>query len=158
MVYRLLSDFRMVCGNFILPELCKPCLFLCSIQFAQLILHYLLTERFIQTGGQILFQISSVSRLAAMHLWFLHGQRNELLHRDIQCGGQLHECTGTASGERCLAGADVRQGCPRHTAFLGELVAGKVLFPQYLLDRHIHHRFYYIGTPIISQEKTSHSP
>ena len=64
-----------------------------------------------------------------MHLWFLHGQRNELLHRDIQCGGQLHECTGTASGKRCLAGANVRQRCPRHTAFLGELVAGEVLFP-----------------------------
>ena len=30
----------MVCGNFILPEVCKPCLFLSSIQFAQLILHY----------------------------------------------------------------------------------------------------------------------
>ena len=30
----------MVCGNFILPEACKPCLFLSSIQFAQLILPY----------------------------------------------------------------------------------------------------------------------
>ena len=27
----------MVCRNFILPEFCKPCLFLCSIQFAQFI-------------------------------------------------------------------------------------------------------------------------
>ena len=56
-----------------------------------------LTKRFIQTGGQILFQIGLVSRLAAMHLWFLHGQRNELLHRDIQCGRQLHQCSGAAS-------------------------------------------------------------
>ena len=56
--------------------------------------------------------------------------------------------------ESVEAGADVRQRCPRHTAFLGELVAGEVLFPQYLLDRHIHHRSYYIGAPIISQEKT----
>ena len=31
----------MVCGNFILPEICKLCLFLCSIQFAQLIVPYL---------------------------------------------------------------------------------------------------------------------
>ena len=36
----LQSPFRMVCGNFILPEACKPCLFLSSIQFAQLILPY----------------------------------------------------------------------------------------------------------------------
>ena len=35
-----------------------------------------------------------------------------------------------------------------------KLVAGEVLFPQYLLDRHIHHRSHYIGAPIISQEKT----
>ena len=32
----------MVCGNFILPEICKPCLFLCLFQFAQLIVHYLI--------------------------------------------------------------------------------------------------------------------
>ena len=31
----------MVCRDFILPEFCKPRLFLSSIQFAQLILHYL---------------------------------------------------------------------------------------------------------------------
>lgn len=30
----------MVCANFILPEFCKPCLFLCSIQFAQFIVPY----------------------------------------------------------------------------------------------------------------------
>ena len=30
----------MVCRNFILPEFCKPCLFLYSIQFAQLIVPY----------------------------------------------------------------------------------------------------------------------
>ena len=30
----------MVCGNFILPEFCKPCLFLYLFQFAQLILPY----------------------------------------------------------------------------------------------------------------------
>ena len=39
--YGLQSPFRMVCGNFILPEFCKPCLFLCPIQFAQLIVPYL---------------------------------------------------------------------------------------------------------------------
>ena len=32
----------MVCRDFILPEFCKPCLFLFSIQFAQLIVLYLL--------------------------------------------------------------------------------------------------------------------
>ena len=37
----LLSPFRMVCRNFILPEACKPCLFLSFIQFAQLIVPYL---------------------------------------------------------------------------------------------------------------------
>ena len=31
----------MVCRDFILPEICKPCLFLSSIQFAQLIVPYL---------------------------------------------------------------------------------------------------------------------
>ena len=36
----LLSLFRMVCRNFILPEICKPCLFLCLFQFAQFILLY----------------------------------------------------------------------------------------------------------------------
>ena len=37
----LLSPFRMVCRNFILPEFCKPCLFLSSFQFAKLIVPYL---------------------------------------------------------------------------------------------------------------------
>ena len=32
--------FRMVCANFILPDTCKSCLFLFSIQFAQFILPY----------------------------------------------------------------------------------------------------------------------
>ena len=36
----LLSPFRMVCGNFILPEICKPCLFFYLFHFAQLILPY----------------------------------------------------------------------------------------------------------------------
>ena len=36
----LQTPFRMVCGNFILPEFCKPCLFLC-IFFAQLIVPYM---------------------------------------------------------------------------------------------------------------------
>ena len=34
------TPFRMVCGNFILPEFCKPCLFLYLFQFAQLIVPY----------------------------------------------------------------------------------------------------------------------
>ena len=34
----LQTPFRMVCRNFILPEFCKPCLFLSSIQFAKFIL------------------------------------------------------------------------------------------------------------------------
>ena len=38
----------MVCGNFILPELCKPCLFLCRFQFAQLIVPY---PRYSKSGG-----------------------------------------------------------------------------------------------------------
>ena len=33
----MLSPFRMVCCDFILPEICKPCLFLSSLQFATLI-------------------------------------------------------------------------------------------------------------------------
>ena len=36
----LQTPFRMVCANFILPDACKPCLFLSSIQFAQFILPY----------------------------------------------------------------------------------------------------------------------
>ena len=36
----MLSPFRMVCCDFILPEICKPCLFLSSFQFAKLILPY----------------------------------------------------------------------------------------------------------------------
>ena len=39
----LYTSFRMVCRNFILPEFCKPCLFLFSSQFAKLIVHYLQT-------------------------------------------------------------------------------------------------------------------
>ena len=38
--YGLQTPFRMVCANFILPDACKPCLFLSSIQFAQFILPY----------------------------------------------------------------------------------------------------------------------
>ena len=38
----LQTPFRMVCGNFILPEFCKPCLFLCLFLFAQFIVPYLL--------------------------------------------------------------------------------------------------------------------
>ena len=34
----------MVCRDFILPEFCKPCLFLSSIQFAQFIVPYPLPE------------------------------------------------------------------------------------------------------------------
>src|SRR5699024_1482476 len=36
----LLSPFRMVCRDFILPEGCKPCLFLTTFQFAKLIVPY----------------------------------------------------------------------------------------------------------------------
>ena len=38
----------MVCRDFILPEFCKPCLFLSSIQFAQLILHYLAVSPYLK--------------------------------------------------------------------------------------------------------------
>ena len=38
--YGLQTPFRMVCRDFILPEFCKPCLFLYLSQFAQLILPY----------------------------------------------------------------------------------------------------------------------
>ena len=37
----MLSPFRMVCRDFILPEDCKPCLFFSSFQFAKLIVPYL---------------------------------------------------------------------------------------------------------------------
>lgn len=36
----LQAPFRMVCGYFIIPECCKPCLFLSIFQFAQLIIPY----------------------------------------------------------------------------------------------------------------------
>ena len=36
----LLSPFRMVCRDFILPEGCKPCLFLSAFHFAKLIVPY----------------------------------------------------------------------------------------------------------------------
>ena len=36
----MLSPFRMVCRDFILPEFCKPCLFLSTFQFAKLIVPY----------------------------------------------------------------------------------------------------------------------
>ena len=36
----MLSPFRMVCRDFILPEFCKPCLFLSSFQFAKIIVPY----------------------------------------------------------------------------------------------------------------------
>ena len=37
----MLSPFEWLCRNFILPEFCKPCLFLSSFQFAKLIVPYL---------------------------------------------------------------------------------------------------------------------
>ena len=36
----LLSPFRMVCCDFILPECCKPCLLLYTFQFAKIIVPY----------------------------------------------------------------------------------------------------------------------
>ena len=36
----MLSPFRMVCRDFILPEFCKPCLLLYTFQFAKLIVPY----------------------------------------------------------------------------------------------------------------------
>ena len=48
----LQTPFRMVCGNFILPEFCKPCLFLFPIQFAQLIVLYL--ARRLHKAGRLL--------------------------------------------------------------------------------------------------------
>ena len=44
----LQTPFRMVCANFILPDSCKPCLFLSSIQFAQFIVPYLCLFQFAQ--------------------------------------------------------------------------------------------------------------
>ena len=49
----------MVCRDFILPEFCKPCLFLSSFQFAKIIVPYpivgqpilLLTVGFLFVGG-----------------------------------------------------------------------------------------------------------
>lgn len=51
----MLSPFRMVCRNFILPEFCKSCLFLSLFQFAQFIVHYLA------------YQIESTSQNAALN-------------------------------------------------------------------------------------------
>ena len=42
----LQTPFRMVCRDFILSEICKPCLFLSSFQFAKLILPYPMAENF----------------------------------------------------------------------------------------------------------------
>ena len=43
----------MVCGNFILPEFCKPCLFLCLFLFAQLIVPYLIVPTVANSGEKI---------------------------------------------------------------------------------------------------------
>ena len=42
----LLPPFRMVCGYFILPEICKPCLYFIFFQFAQFIVPYHLFSGF----------------------------------------------------------------------------------------------------------------
>ncbi|MGL0866352.1 hypothetical protein ACSTB5_11885, partial [Faecalibacterium duncaniae] len=59
----LQTPFRMVCGNFILPEFCKPCLFLCLFLFAQLIVPY---QQMIQKSPR-----SPVTETGAVHLHYL---------------------------------------------------------------------------------------
>ena len=53
----MLSPFRMVCHDFILPEFCKPCLFFSSFQFAKLIVpHLALGLKACAQGHNVLFK------------------------------------------------------------------------------------------------------
>ena len=51
--HALLSPFECLCRNFILPEICKPCLFLSIFQFAQLILPYPVAKYCFQSEQKI---------------------------------------------------------------------------------------------------------
>ena len=55
----------MVCRNFILPEICKPCLFLSTFQFAKLILPYqfMLADMEIQTQAARTLTLQVASRI-----------------------------------------------------------------------------------------------
>ena len=55
----MLSPFRMVCRDFILPEGCKPCLFLTTFQFAKLIVPYHVWVEYSATFRQFLSGIRS---------------------------------------------------------------------------------------------------
>ena len=80
----------MVCGNFILPELCKPCLFLCSIQFAQLILHYLFivdnTFRIVLYSALGLLTLDTVKSVLLLIPFALLG-----LYAGIKCSSRMDE-------------------------------------------------------------------
>ena len=61
----------MVCGNFILPEACKPCLFLSYFQFAQLKLSVeerkARNHRLCKRGGFMESLVPETLRLQAKH-------------------------------------------------------------------------------------------
>ena len=75
--YGLLSPFRMVCRNFILPEFCKPCLFLATFLFAKNIIPYPLYRQEQEWGtvgveaesaGDVPLVAACDGRLACTHL------------------------------------------------------------------------------------------
>ena len=103
-------------------------------------------QGFLQAGRQIFFQVGAVFRLPVLGQPLLHCHGQELLHRDVQRGGELAQRPGAAPRQRCFARADVRQRGPGDPAALGELIAGEALFPQDLLDRHMHHLSLMIST------------
>ena len=57
----MLSPFRMVCRDFILPEICKPCPFLSSFQFAKLILPYPIASHYTSFSLALLRGLGVVS-------------------------------------------------------------------------------------------------
>ena len=61
----------MVCRDFILPEFCKPRLFLSSIQFAQLILHYPSAKRHTPPDTCFLPQHWDALQACGAEDWFL---------------------------------------------------------------------------------------
>ena len=83
-------------GNFILPELCKPCLFLCSIQFAQLILHYPKPKTLDQLRAekeraetQLAQEQHKLERLENRKKYLEKGERTKRTHRLCNLGGTI---------------------------------------------------------------------
>lgn len=77
----MLSPFRMVCRDFILPEGCKPCLLLSSFQFAKIIVPYRIKR---QIDGEL--QKTVDSELAEL----ARDVRNQV-HKDYFLAGLLEQ-------------------------------------------------------------------